>query len=311
MIGILGKMEALLSALVWIFAAAALAMVVVALRKLRARGRMLDGLFEGEVEPTVGEESEDSGRGALQRWLYVSGFRRASSKYVFLAGAIAAAVVGVIVGFSIRRSEIGDTFRTWLVEIPGGSGDLLLPIVWLGPWIVFSIFASIPWTVVRASRRRIISEIEEDLPATAEIFATLGEAGLGFDSAVDRVLGSAPENRALFSELRLYRRDLLSGVSRAVALRNIAERVDVPHVSTIVSALVQADQVGAGLSGVLRQQADDLRHRRRERAVRLAQSLPVKLTVPLVVCFFPASVIGVLGPTFYQISQMLESYIQR
>jgi len=46
--------------------------------------------------------------------------------------------------------------------------------------------------------------------------------------------------------------------------------LSVPAVSIFVSALVQAEQLGMGIAGILRRQADDLRDRRRERALAFA-----------------------------------------
>jgi len=74
-----------------------------------------------------------------------------------------------------------------------------------------------------------------------------------------------------------------------------------------VSALVQTEQMGAGVSDVLRRQADDLRGRRRENALAVAAGLPVKLLFPLVICFMPGILVATLGPTFYQIFQFLDN----
>jgi tight adherence protein C len=77
--------------------------------------------------------------------------------------------------------------------------------------------------------------------------------------------------------------------------------------SIFVSALVQAEQVGAGFSNVLRTQADDLRNRRREDANMLAQALPVKLIFPLVICFLPGIFVTTLGPIFMQFIRLADS----
>ena len=77
--------------------------------------------------------------------------------------------------------------------------------------------------------------------------------------------------------------------------------------SIFVSALVQAEQVGAGFSNVLRTQADDLRNRRREDANMLAQALPVKLIFPLVICFLPGIFVVTLGPIFMQFIRLADS----
>ncbi len=76
------------------------------------------------------------------------------------------------------------------------------------------------------------------------------------------------------------------------------------RLSTFVSALVQAEQMGIGLADVLRRQADDLRGRRREQALLRAQALPVKLVIPLVICFLPGIFVFTLGPALYSILRL-------
>ena len=44
--------------------------------------------------------------------------------------------------------------------------------------------------------------------------------------------------------------------------------------------MFQADLLGTGIARVLRQQADDVRARRRERAIAFANALPVKRLIP-------------------------------
>lgn len=64
------------------------------------------------------------------------------------------------------------------------------------------------------------------------------------------------------------------------------------------------------VADVLRRQAEDLRHRRRERALQLASGLPVKLLVPLVACFLPGIAVAMLGPTFYEFFQFVDTLMR-
>jgi len=144
------------------------------------------------------------------------------------------------------------------------------------------------------------------MPVTLELLATMSESGLGFDSALDKVIESQPDRRPLFEELATFQLEILSGVSRVMCFRRLARRLEVPSMSIFVSALVQAEQVGAGFSHVLRVQADDLRNRRREDANMLAQALHVKLMFPLVICFLPGIFVCTLGPIFMQFIRLAD-----
>ena len=74
--------------------------------------------------------------------------------------------------------------------------------------------------------------------------------------------------------------------------------------------MVQAEQLGMGIARVLRQQAEDVRNRRRERAIAFANSLPVKRVIPLVICFLPGLFVWTLGPAFVQLFKIADSFIQ-
>ena len=76
----------------------------------------------------------------------------------------------------------------------------------------------------------------------------------------------------------------------------------------LTSAMVQAEQIGSGVANVLRGQADDLRQRRRERALEFSMALPVKLIFPLVICFLPAILVFTLGPAFYDFFRLADTY---
>ena len=152
-------------------------------------------------------------------------------------------------------------------------------------------------------------EVEQDLPIVLELLATLAEAGLGFDAAIDRVLASLPPRRVLAQELRAFERDNLAGRPRIESLRWLGRRVAVSWFSVFISAVVQADQIGAGLADVLKIQANDLRQRRKEQALALASSAPVKLLVPLILCFMPGILTAALGPTLFEVFRTLDSLL--
>ncbi len=103
----------------------------------------------------------------------------------------------------------------------------------------------------------------------------------------------------------------MTGRPRVESLRRLAKRLDVQSLTIFISAIVHAEQVGSGISDVLRRQADDVRDRRRDRALNLAQSLPIKVLFPLVICFLPAIFVFTLGPVFVQFFQFAESILNR
>jgi tight adherence protein C len=129
---------------------------------------------------------------------------------------------------------------------------------------------------------------------------------MGFDSALDRILQSQPSNRPLVEDFRIFQIDVLAGRQRVEALRRLMARVDVAWFSIFISAVIHAEQIGTGLAETLRVQAEDLRNRRRERVLALTMSMPVKLVLPLVICFLPGILLAAVGPTIFQMLQVID-----
>jgi tight adherence protein C len=176
--------------------------------------------------------------------------------------------------------------------------------------VVFVFIALVPYLVVRATRRRRVEDIERDLPLVLELFATLAGAGLAFDAALNRIIESSRRERPLIQELRSFQLDLLTGVPRLQALRNLAQRIDTTSTTIFVSATIQAEQIGASITETLRHQADDVRDRRREQALLEAQALPVKLVFPLMACFLPGIFVSTVGPVLFQMVQVVDTIIR-
>jgi tight adherence protein C len=77
--------------------------------------------------------------------------------------------------------------------------------------------------------------------------------------------------------------------------------VEVDDVSTFISSLIQADQLGVSIANVLRVQAEQVRGKRRQRAEEKAQKAPIKILIPLVFFIFPAIFVILLGPALIQL----------
>jgi tight adherence protein C len=295
-------------AIAWFAAATAVFLAVVyAKRAARVRSRLWDEHHAnlGPMAPLPVASGS-----WLRRWLFVAGFRRPGSVATFLAAAVAAIVLGLGVAFFVRGSTELLTAREWLYDLPGGIGVMADPVLQSAPWFFAIFMAALPWLVVRAARRKRVREIEEDLPITLQLLATLARAGLGLDAAMIRVLDSSDPTRTLPQELMQFRRENLSGIPRSECWRHLSRRVDIPSISIFCSAMIHAEQVGGGISEVLEHQTEDVQSRRREQALIVAQALPVKLVFPLVICFLPGIFVWTLGPAFYQFLQLIDGVLR-
>ena len=296
-------MQALLIILVW--TAAVVAALFVVFRRLGERQHSLQRLLTDDTAAATDSLDE---QGYVARWLYLAGYRSADAPTWFYAAMLLSLLLAALIVFAAYRMKLVAQGVAMVSEIPGGIGEVFTPVVHCIPWFVGIGVFLLPvgaWD----RRRKRVEQVEQDLPLALELLATLSEAGLSFDSALARII-EADWQTGLAGEFRSFQSDLMAGRSRVDALRRLARRMEVSTMTILVSALVQAEQLGTGIAQVIRRQADDLGQRRRERANAFAASLAVKRMFPLVLCFLPGLFVWTLGPVFTQLFKMADAMMR-
>lgn len=145
-----------------------------------------------------------------------------------------------------------------------------------------------------ATRKRLI---REGFPDALDMLLVCMEAGLGLDAALARVGSEIRTAHPVISEhFRLVGNELRAGRSRQEALRNLAERTGVEEVRSLVSLLIQSDELGTSIAQALRVHAFEMRAARILRAEELAHKVPVKLAFPLMLGFIPVVVLATVTP---------------
>ncbi|MET9270732.1 type II secretion system F family protein [Kribbella sp. NPDC003557] len=146
-------------------------------------------------------------------------------------------------------------------------------------------------------------KLQRALPDALDMLTVCVEAGLGFDAALAQVARNT--TGPLAAEFSRVLQEMQIGKSRSQALRSLTDRTTVPELRSFVSALVQAGELGITIADVLREQAREMRLRRRQRAEEKAQKVPVKILFPLVFCLFPSMFIVIIGPGMISIAHLL------
>ena len=147
--------------------------------------------------------------------------------------------------------------------------------------------------------RRRQNEILRSLPDALDLLTICVEAGLGFDAAMARVADKW--DNELSQAFNRVLQEINLGKLRREALREMADRMEIPDVSSFVAAIVQAGQLGVSIARVLRIQSDQMRVRRRQRAEELARAATLKILPPVAFLIFPALLIVLLGPSAIQL----------
>lgn len=160
------------------------------------------------------------------------------------------------------------------------------------------------WLLYRTKLRQ--RQIFDSFPNALDLMRVCISAGLGLDSAIDRVGKELKiESMALAEEFHMLNLELRTGATHENALRNLASRTGVDDIHALVGMLIQTEHFGTSVAEALRVHADGLRSKRTLRAQEAAAKIPVKLTIPMILCIFPALMVVVLGPALLSISNTM------
>lgn len=172
-------------------------------------------------------------------------------------------------------------------------------VVWVAAGAAAGFFAPNLLVLHLAQERQ--EEIRRTLPDILETLVVTVEAGLGFEAALAQVVrnGRGP----MVGEFARVLHEMQIGRRRVDALREMAVRTSVAELKAFASSVVQATTLGIPMGKVLRQQAAQMRVRRRQRAEELAQKVPVKILFPMIFCLFPALFVVVIGPGVIRLLQ--------
>ncbi|MGD2206148.1 MAG: type II secretion system F family protein [Anaerolineae bacterium] len=165
-------------------------------------------------------------------------------------------------------------------------------LLFTGAMTVLGFFLPVVWLGSRIRRRQ--EEIVKTLPDALDLLTISVEAGLPFDGAMQRVADKW--DNELSKGFHRVLTELRVGKTRPEALRDMANRMEVPDVTQFVAALIQADQLGISIAKVLRIQSEQMRIKRRQRAEEKAQQAPIKMLFPMTFLIFPTILIVILGP---------------
>jgi tight adherence protein C len=173
-----------------------------------------------------------------------------------------------------------------------------LPAILLG---AAGVFLTAFWLSAKARGRQ--TQMLRGLPDSMDLLTVCVEAGLGLDAAFHRV--AEKQRGPLVDEIRQMLREIGLGKARRDALLDLAERTQLEDMRAFANAVIQAEQLGTSLAGILRAQSQRLRVRRRQRAEQDARRAPVKMVFPLVICLMPSLFIFILGPIVINVSNYL------
>jgi tight adherence protein C len=176
---------------------------------------------------------------------------------------------------------------------------------WSQKLLIASLFVALgfylPELALSSKIDRRQKEIRKAMPDALDLLTICVEAGLGFDGAMAKVYEKWDNElgRAFGRAIR----EVQLGKLRREALRDMADRMGIPEMTSFVAAVIQSEQLGVSLAKVLRIQSDQMRVKRRQLAEEEAHKAPIKMLIPMALLIFPSICIVLMTPAILMMAR--------
>lgn len=161
--------------------------------------------------------------------------------------------------------------------------------------LVFGILGFyFPQLYLSSKINRRQKEIRKALPDALDLLTICVEAGLGFEAAMAKVAQKWQSELSLAFARAIQ--EIQLGKVRREALRDMADRIDLPEMTSFVAAVIQSEALGVSMAKVLRIQSDQMRIKRRQLAEEEAHKAPLKMLIPMTLLIFPSLIIVLMTP---------------
>ncbi len=183
-----------------------------------------------------------------------------------------------------------------------------LAMMFTGKALYGLIFLVLAYLYPVAWLRKVVTsrhqKIMRALPNVLDLLTLSVEAGKDFLSALRDIL-ERRKSDALGEELMRALQEIQLGKKRQIALKEMAMRVQQPELTSVINAIVQADELGISIGQLLKLQSDQLRAKRFSLAEKLANETPVKILFPVVIFIFPAVILILMGPILMHAARLI------
>ena len=234
-------------------------------------------LFSRYIVPIVEDLKVDETRKVLKRKLASAGLTEALTPNELYSFKLF-----LIIGFPLLLLFMK---VAWEMDIP----------IWAYPagMILGYVYPDRIWLSSVIKKRQ--DNIRKAMPFVVDLLALSTEAGLDFMGAIGKVVDKAKPS-PLVQEFDMLLKEIKVGSSRAEAMRNLAWRCDMMELNSFIAVLVSADEMGASIGKILRQQSEQVRLDRFIRAEKAGASATQAILLPMILFIIPAVFIIIFGP---------------
>jgi tight adherence protein C len=258
-------------------------------RRMQARLRTLGVDQEPLIQREARTFNARSLASRLGSWLaaHLPGQAGAIASQTDRAGLAHRVSAPELLGWKIFCATIGLLLGAAAVVEYGLPGVFLLVLLTAVGWFLVDL------ALVRyhSARRRAILR---DLPTVMDLLVLSMEAGMGLDRALRTIVHQY--RSPLADELQRVLADTDLGVGRGAAFERMAIRVGIDELRSLSRAIMQSEELGVSLVGVMQTQSRDVRVSRRRAAETEALRAPIKMLFPLVIFILPTLFMLLIGP---------------
>ncbi|PWJ88667.1 tight adherence protein C [Mesorhizobium loti] len=228
-------------------------------------------------------EKERDEPNALEAKLFRAGFYQASAPLIYTLSRLG----GVCVGFLAAYALLSRVLPPQLPGFVGFAGSALFGLACIVvPAILLDRFENAQKEIYRRA-----------FPDFMDMMITCADAGMSLEAAVERVSSElAGTHKWLGIQLAIMNLQLRAGKPLREALRDLADRIGLDEARALAVLFRQSEELGTSLTDALRVYSEEMRGQRILHAEERANSLPVKMMIPLGLCIFPVVMMVIMLP---------------
>ncbi|RAZ71470.1 type II secretion system F family protein [Mesorhizobium atlanticum] len=228
-------------------------------------------------------EKERNEPDALEAKLFRAGFYGASAPLIYTLCRLGAVAIGFLLMYALLS-------RILPARLPGFFAFVGAGLIGLGCIVIPSIMLD----RFENKQKRIYRRA---FPDFMDMMITCADAGMSLEAAVERVSQElAGTHKWLGIQLTIMNLQLRAGKPLREALRELADRVGLDEAKALAVLFRQSEELGTSLTDALRVYSAEMRDQRILQAEERANSLPVKMTIPLGLCIFPVVLMIIMLP---------------
>jgi tight adherence protein C len=218
-------------------------------------------------------------RRVLRKRLVSTGRQDMSSYRTLVRRKVVGLVVGLVYG--------------GYIEFDGTASGLFMTVLFAAVGFV------LPDVLTYNTGTKRAQQLDRSLADAIDILNLCVESGLTFQAAMAQAANIL--KGPIAEEFSRVLRQMQLGQPMIQSMQDMAARNKNQDLDRFITVIVQSEKLGIPISAVLAEQAKEMRGKRREKARERAQKVPVKILMPVMLCFLPGIFIVVLGPAIISI----------